>query len=162
MRMLVLLVCIWLSACHKSDPELGKEVHEEPEFISSIPFHELYLEAKAVLKVKDYLHSKGMDTDSLYVYEIGYSDSCNISIDSNLSSNPIDACIAVFNIEHKLNHDYYLRIEAENARKLEDHEKKTGDYSEPLLIPSKPGFLRKEMLLYYYFEEDSIADILSP
>jgi hypothetical protein len=161
MRILILLVCIWFSSCHRSDDEVGKEVSKEAEFILSRPFSGLYLEAKAVLKVRDYLVSKGMDIDSLYVYEIGYSDSCDISDDSKFSSDPVDACVAVFNIEHKVNHDYYLKIDRENARILEAQEKKNGDYSEPLLIPSKPDFLRKGILLYYYFEGDSIVDILS-
>lgn len=159
MRILILLSCIWFSGCH--NPEVGKEVHEELEFISSRPFSELYLEAKAVLKVRGYLHAKGMDIDSLYVYEIDYSDSCDISDRTVFTSDPTDACVAVFNIEHKVNHDYFLKIEVENARILADHEKKNGDYSEPLLIPSKPDFLRKEILLYYYFKGDSIVDVLS-
>jgi len=54
-----------------------------------------------------------------------------------------------------------LKTAVENARILEDYEKKNGEYSEPLLIPSKPDFLRKNILLYYYFERDSIVDGLS-
>ena len=168
MRLLILLVCVWLSACQKHGSEVGIETNKELEFILSRPFSELYLnakagslEAKAVKKVRDYLLAKGMNIDSLYVYEINYSDSCDVSNETSFTSDPIDACIAIFNIEHKVNHDYYLKIGSENARILEDYEKKDGDYSESLLIPSKPDFLRKEILLYYYIDRDSIADILS-
>ena len=59
------------------------------------------LEARAVLKVKDYLQAKGIDIDSLYVYEIGYSNSCDIADETILTSDPINACVAVFNIDIK-------------------------------------------------------------
>jgi hypothetical protein len=77
------------------------------------------------------------------------------------SDDSIDACIAVFNIEHKVNHDYYVNLKIENDQILEDYEKENEVFSEPLLIPSKPDFLRKEILLYYYFKGDSIIEILS-
>ncbi|MGB3852104.1 MAG: hypothetical protein WA958_19215 [Tunicatimonas sp.] len=168
MKLFVLLVCVWLSACHESDPKAEKKTDEELELDLSRPFSKLYhkakagmLEAEAVNKVRDYLLANGMDIDSLYVYKINYTDTCNISNKTSFTSDPIDACIAVFNIEHKVNHDYYSRIDVENARKLKDYEKNNENYSEPLLIPSKPDFLRKEILLHYYFEQDSLVDVLS-
>lgn len=160
-RLMVLLVFIGFSACHKPNPEVVKMPSEEPHYISSRAFSELNLEAKEVVKVRDYLHAKGLDIDSLYVYEIFYSDSCVISNRTVFSDDSIDACIAVFNIEHKVNHDYYMNLKIENDQILEDYENENEVFSEPLLIPSKPDFLRKEILLYYYFKGDSIIEVLS-
>jgi hypothetical protein len=69
-RLIIFLVFIWFSACHKPNPEVVKMPSDEPHSISSRAFSELNLGAKEVLKVRDYLHGKGMDIDSLYVYEI--------------------------------------------------------------------------------------------
>jgi hypothetical protein len=161
LRLIILLVLIWFSACHKPNPEVVKMPTEVLDLISSRAFSELNLEAKEVLKVRDYLDGKGLDIDSLYVYEIIFSDSCVISDRTVFSDDSIDACIAVFNIEHKVNHDYYMKLKVENNQILEDYEKENEVFSEPLLIPSKPDFLRKEILLYYYFKGDSIIEILS-
>lgn len=167
MRLLTLLIFVWLNACNKPSQDVGKKSDVETELIPAKLFSELYVNAKAeipgsraIKKVSEYLLAKGMDLDSLYVYEIIYSISCEISEVTSFTSDPIDACIAIFNIEHKVNHDYYLKIEVENARISKNYEKKKGG-SESLVIPSKPDFLRKEILLYYYFEGDSLIDVLS-
>ena len=131
-------------------------------FLSSKPFTELSQESKAVLAVKDYLLSKGHELDSLYAYDISYSDSsCNIPSDSSFTPNPIEACFAVFNIEHRINHDYYLRISEENAQIIEENQGKNENDWQSLVIPSRPEFLKKEILLHYYLERDSVVDVLS-
>ncbi len=121
------------------------------------PFPVVVREGKAMLKVRDYLLSQGIFIDSMYV-NMSYSDSlCHVP-DSTIT-NSINACFIILNIQHKTNYDYFNRIDRENARIMQENEgKKEIDWI-PLLVPSSPEFLKKEILIHYYLKKDSIADI---
>ena len=155
MRLTVLVLILCIFSCQNLGRGDKKTNDQQPVF-SSRPFIELLRESKAVLAVKDYLLSKGYEIDSLYAYEINYSDSlCNESHDTLFIPDPIKACFATFNIEHKVNHDYYDWIRKENNRRIK--ESKNKDEWIPIIVPSTPGFLKKSILLHYYFEEDSVV-----
>jgi len=157
------LCCFGFCSCQNLDRKEKTTPDQPSMFLLSKPFTELSQESKAVLAVKDYLLSKGHKLDSLYVYEISYSDSlCTIPNDSSIIPNPIKACFAIFNIEHRINHVYYLRISHENAQIIEENQGKNENDWQPLVIPSRPEFLKKEILLHYYFQQDSLVDVLSP
>ncbi|WP_169714386.1 hypothetical protein [Algoriphagus antarcticus] len=168
MKLLILIVFMCLNACNEPGKEGIRINNEHAEPITSIPFSELYLnakpgrpETKAINEIKGYLLNEGWSIDSLYVYKINYSVSCDISDETSFTTDPLNACIAIFNIEHKVNRDYYLRIEIENDKIYEDYEMKKRGKSEPLFVPGRPVYLRNEILLYYYFKGDSIVDVLS-
>ena len=156
MRLTVLVLILCVFSCQNLD-QGDKKTHDQQSVFSSRPFIELLRESKAVLAVKDYLLSEGYEIDSLYAYEITYSDSLyNEPRDSLfIPPDPIKARFASFIIEHKVNHDYYDWIQKENNRRIK--ESKNKDEWIPIIIPSTPGFLKKSILLHYYFEEDSVV-----
>lgn len=158
MRILVILFFLFFSCQHQEKEVLSTYSNEIQTDFSSRPLAQFFREAKATLRVKEYLESNGFTLDSLYAYDISYSDTlCEVSYNSSFIPNTIEACFAIFNIEHKVNHDYYEWIENENNRIIKENEGKNEDEWEPLVIPSKPEFLKKNIVIYYYFDQDSVA-----
>lgn len=159
MRLIGIMLCFLLYSCgrQKGSIEVDRQELECHSLTMNIarPFPVLSREAKGLLRVHDYLQLQGMNTDSLYVYNIDYSDSlCTVSNDSN-EKDPLNACFAIFNIVHKINIDYYKEIEEENMKSIKEARDK--DEWTPLIIPSTPAFLKKDIIAYYYFAQDSIA-----
>jgi len=158
-KLIIMMFCFLFYSCDYQERSVEvsqQEVkYDSPTKNLSRPFPVLSREAKGVLRVQDYLQSEGVNTDSLYVYNIAYSDSsCTVSYDS-IMPDPIDACFAIFNITHKINFDYYKEIERENMKRIKEGTDEDEWIS--LIVPSKPPFLKKDIIVYYYFAQDSIA-----
>lgn len=156
----ILAACLLIFSCQKenSTSKTGTVPNEFKISNSYQSFSFLAQEGKAVLRVKDYLLTHGISVDSLYV-NVSYSDSlCNVPADT-VMANSINPCFVILNMQHKVNYDYYKKLETENARIIQENESKNEIDWTPLLVPSKPDFLKKEILVYYYFKKDSIAEI---
>jgi hypothetical protein len=152
----IIILSLLLYSCQKENPksEIENFSHKTEMEDNYQPFPVVVREGKAVLRVRDYLLSQGIFIDSMYV-NMSYSDSlCHVP--ASTITNSINACFIILNIQHKTNYDYFNRIDRENARIMQD--KKESDWI-PLLVPSSPEFLKREILIHYYLKEDSIADI---
>lgn len=155
LTVLVLILCIF-SCQDQGKKALDKHSNKYSLSLYSRPFVHFLREAQATIKVNEYLHTNEYNIDSLYIYNISYSDSlCRISSDSLFIPDPDGACFAIFNITHRVNHDYFQEIEEENERRIK--EAKNEDEWIPIVIPSKPEFLKKEILLHYYYKQDSVV-----
>lgn len=159
MKLFTIVFCFLFCSCGRQ--ERSTEVNHQGDEYNSLTYERsrafpaVYREAKALLSLQDYLQSKGINTDSLYIYNIIYSDSlCTVS-DDLYTPDSLHACFAIFNIKHKINVDYFKKIEQENIKSIKG---RTGeDEWKPLDISSKPSFLKKDIIAYYYFGQDSIA-----
>lgn len=115
-------------------------------------------EKEALTKIIQHLKSKGLDTDSLFIWSINYSDSdCSDEFDL-LEHNPMDACFVLFSLTHKNTIDYQDSLSKLNDQLATEHK---DEEWVPFIVPPTGNISGKDRGIFYYFEGDSIVDILS-
>ncbi len=111
------------------------------------------LENKVIAKVKKHLVSKKISIDSLLVSHVSYPDTtleCNLAYDGKF--------FMTIDLTHQMTVDYQSKIKEENTRLAKEHE---GEESVPVLPPPTGNISGKDRIISYYFEGDSIVDVLS-
>ena len=149
MKSLFLVFAILLFACESKIEHTSFNTVEQYIVLTDYQGESL-IEKSAAVKAKNYLKSKGLNLDDFFVWNVSYPDL--------LDSMHEQAFTLVFDLAHRKTLDYIDSIETINSSLLEEHK---NDEFIPLAVPVTGNISGLDRHIYYYFEQDSVVDVLS-
>ena len=144
-----LIFAVLLFACESKREHTSFNTEEQYIALTNYEGKSL-IEKSAAKKTRDYLKSEGLNLDDFFVWDVSYPDSLDTMHEQGFT--------LVFDLAHRKTIDYIDSIETINSSLLEEHKK---DEFIPLAVPATGNISGLDRHIYYYFEQDSVVDVLS-